>query len=123
MKDDRARLLDAICDRIRKSTEARIGKPEAFGVDLGCLGDGDRERINGAVLAAIKEATPMPWPDENVVVKCQLDGNILRTRVTMPPGALADYMARAGLDVRRDDGTPYVPMGEEFTITVRETKV
>ncbi len=117
--DEQQRVLDAVCGRLREDFERRIGS-SAFGIDLGFLKDD--ERIADAVLAELQKAVPGPWPEEKPKVKCWLDGNVLRTQITMLPGEVADCLARAGCDVRHADGTPYVPLSEEFIITVQEIK-
>jgi hypothetical protein len=117
---DRDRVMAAVCERIRKQTDKSIGYGIAFGADLSRFEDNDR--VGAAVLKELKAAVPGPWPQEEPRVRCWLDGSVLRMSFTMQPGPVADQLARAGIDVRCADGSPYVPEDEEIVITVREIK-
>jgi len=113
-------IIDAVCERLRKDTERRLAIDPPFGVRISLLRDDGR--VGETILTELKKAVPGPWPEEKPVVKSWLDGSVLHTRITMQAGPVADQLARAGFDVRCEDGTPYVPFDEEIIITVQEIK-
>jgi hypothetical protein len=120
--EEQQRIIDSVCERLRADTAKRLSHAPAFGVDLVKLGQSDADRIGAAVLSTLKSSVPGPWPEQEPRVKCWLDGTVLRAMFTMQPGPAADQLARAGVDVRYADGTPYVPMDLEMVITAQETE-
>ncbi len=119
MSESKEAIVALVVERLKEQARKHVDAG-AYGLDLGFLPEPESERIGDAILSALKESVEGPWPEQKPTVKCELEGSVLRTTITMLPGPAADQLARAGVDIRCADGSRDLPFDREFTVLLKE---